>query len=88
VTTNSAPINSTISNLNAASATINNLLVDMQAGKGLAGAVLTDPALAENLKSVAGNLSATSSNLNRFGLWHLLWKKHPPLTNAPAPAKQ
>ncbi len=84
VITNSAPINSAVSNLNAATITFNSLLTDVQAGKGLAGAVLTDQTLADNLRQTAGNLSATSSNLNSYGLWHLLWKKHPPVTNAPA----
>lgn len=86
VITNSTPINSAVSNLNAATISLNTLLTDMQAGKGLAGAVLTDERLAASFKETAANLSATSSNLNRFGLWHLLWKKHPPITNAPAAA--
>lgn len=84
VQTNTAPISSAVSNLNAATITFNTLLADVQAGKGLAGAVLTDPALAANLRQTAGNLSNISSNLNRGGLWRFMWDKHPSGTNAPA----
>lgn len=84
VQTNSAPVTATISNLNSASVALNSLLTDVQAGKGAAGTMLKDEALAENLRQMAANLNAVSSNLHSQGLWHLLWKKHPPLTNAPA----
>ncbi|MDB6064468.1 MAG: Mammalian cell entry related domain protein [Pedosphaera sp.] len=85
--TNEPQINAALSNLRASTATLSNLLAEVQAGKGLAGAVLKNQALAESVASLAGNLSITSSNLNRLGLWHFLWYKNkPPETNsAPAP---
>lgn len=71
-------------NVNASAIMLTNLLHDVQAGKGAAGRVIEDPQLAANLAETVANLNAVSSNLNRFGLWHLLWKKHAPLTNAPS----
>jgi phospholipid/cholesterol/gamma-HCH transport system substrate-binding protein len=84
VSTNAAPITTAVANINSATASLTNLLNDIQSGKGLAGRVIEDPQLADSLSQMTANLSATSSNLNRFGLWHVLWKKHPPLTNSPA----
>ena len=83
VLTNTAPISSALANLNTASASLTNLLGDVQSGKGLAGRAIEDRQLADNLAEMVANLNATSSNLNRFGLWNMLWKKHPPLTNSP-----
>jgi len=88
VLTNAAPISSAVANLNTASASLTNLLGDVQSGKGVAGRVIEDPQLAANLAETIANLNVVSSNLNRFGLWHVLWKKHPPLTNAFAPLKK
>jgi len=53
------------------------LLGDIQAGKGVAGTLLENGQAATNLQMLAANLSITSCNLNRFGLWHILWS-HPP----------
>lgn len=82
VLTNTAPISSALANLNTASASLTNLLGDVQSGKGVAGRAIEDPQFAANLAETIANLNAVSSNLNRFGLWHVLWKKHPPLTNS------
>jgi hypothetical protein len=56
----------------------------LQAGKGLAGNVLRNEVLATNFQEIAGNLAVTTSNLNRVGLWGILWSKTPPKTAAPA----
>ena len=60
------------------------LLNDVQAGKGLAGSLLKNEQLASTVSQIANNLSITSSNLNRLGLWGILWQHKPPRTNAPA----
>ena len=79
--TNSVNINQTTKNLVETSATFKQLAADMQAGKGLAGVVLQNPELATNVQAIAANLAVTSSNLNRLGLWGILWSHKPPGTN-------
>ena len=64
--------------------TAKQLAADLQAGKGLAGTVLQNPELATNVQMLAANLAVTSSNLNRLGLWGILWSHKPPATNSTA----
>lgn len=86
--TNSMPVTTVFANLNIATASLTNLLNDVQSGKGLVGRAIEDPKLAADLAALTANLSATSSNLNRFGLWHVLFKGHAPATNTAAPRKK
>jgi phospholipid/cholesterol/gamma-HCH transport system substrate-binding protein len=79
--TNSANIDSATRNFADTSAIIKQLAADLQAGKGLAGTVLQNPELATNLQAIAANLAVTSSNLNRLGLWGIMWSHKPPATN-------
>jgi phospholipid/cholesterol/gamma-HCH transport system substrate-binding protein len=72
--------------ITAAVAGIQGLVDDLQAGKGLAGDLLKDETMATNMAQILSNLSITSSNLNRLGLWGILWKQKPPRTNSPPPA--
>jgi phospholipid/cholesterol/gamma-HCH transport system substrate-binding protein len=83
---NEAAITMAIKNIETASGQLTNLLHELQAGHGPAGRVLHDEELAENISAVARNLSITSSNLNRLGLWGILWSKKTPRANEPAPA--
>jgi ABC-type transporter Mla subunit MlaD len=76
VATNSPRITAAVTN-------IQGLLDDLQAGKGLAGELLKNERMAANMAQIANNLSITTSNLNRLGLWGILWKQKPPRTNAP-----
>jgi len=80
--TNSGNINQATKNIADASATFKQLAADLQAGKGLAGTVLQNPELATNVQTIAANLAVTSSNLNRLGLWGILWSQKPPGTNS------
>jgi phospholipid/cholesterol/gamma-HCH transport system substrate-binding protein len=80
--TNGVELTSAMNNIESASETLTNLMSGMQSGKGLAGTVLQNPDLSSNFQAIASNLAITSSNLNRFGLWHVLWH-HEPDTNAP-----
>ena len=75
VDTNSAELNVTMKNLSASSADLKSLLDDAQAGRGLAGTVLKNDALAQDISTIAGNLSVTTSNLNQQGLWRVLFPK-------------
>jgi virulence factor Mce-like protein len=71
--TNSVQIGETTKNLADTTSVFKQLAADLQAGKGLAGAVLQSPELATNVQNIAANLAITSSNLNRRGLWGILW---------------
>ncbi len=80
--TNGANLTLATRNMDDISVTVKQLAADLQAGKGLAGVVLQNPELATNVQSLAANLAVTSSNLNRLGLWGILWSHKPPTTNA------
>jgi phospholipid/cholesterol/gamma-HCH transport system substrate-binding protein len=84
--TNGADISAAIKNVESSTETLKQLMDGLQAGKGLAGTLLQDDRLVTNVQSIAGNLSITSSNLNRLGLWGILWAHKPAATNAPAAA--
>jgi ABC-type transporter Mla subunit MlaD len=79
--TNSVNINQATKDIADATATFKQLAADLQAGKGLAGTVLQNPGLATNVQDIAANLAVTSSNLNRLGLWGILWAHKPSVTD-------
>jgi phospholipid/cholesterol/gamma-HCH transport system substrate-binding protein len=82
--TNSANTATATKNIADTTAIFKQLALDIQAGKGLAGTVLQNPELATNVQDIAANLSVTSSNLNRIGLWGILWSHKPTGANKPA----
>jgi phospholipid/cholesterol/gamma-HCH transport system substrate-binding protein len=85
--TNSTDISAAVKNVESSTETLKTLVEDVQAGKGLAGTLLKDPRVAAQVSEITYNLSVTTSNLNRLGLWHILWQHKPPRTNA-VPARQ
>ena len=80
--TNEDRITVIVQNIESASVMLTNLLFGLEAGEGAAGRLLRDKELAANLSAVAQNLAVTTSNLNRRGLWGILWKQKEPRTNA------
>lgn len=83
--TNQNEIAAAVKNLRQASVTANQLLEDVKATNGPAGLLLRDEqmklqlaSLVTNLNSVAINFGTFSSNLNRRGLWSMLWKPKEP----------
>jgi phospholipid/cholesterol/gamma-HCH transport system substrate-binding protein len=80
--TNGANLTAATKNIQDLTVTVQQLAADVQSGKGLAGTLLQNPQLSTNVQLLAVNLSEVSSNLNRFGLWHILWSHEPPGTNA------
>jgi phospholipid/cholesterol/gamma-HCH transport system substrate-binding protein len=86
VATNSPGIDAMVKNLQSSSATLTNLLDGLHAGKGLAGKLLENEEIASNVSQIVYNLNITTSNLNRLGLWGILWQHRPPRTNEPAPS--
>jgi phospholipid/cholesterol/gamma-HCH transport system substrate-binding protein len=81
--TNTPVINGAVKNIESSTEVLKNVLNDVQAGKGLAGNLLRDERLAGTVSQIASNLSITTSNLNRLGVWGILWQRKPPKTNAP-----
>ena len=79
--TNGDNIEVATKNIQDISANLKQMSVDLQAGKGLAGAVLQNEELATNVQLIAANLAVTSSNLNRHGLWGIMWSHKPAETN-------
>ena len=82
--TNGTEVTVAVDNLKSSTETLKQLMADLQSGKGLAGTILQNEQLATNVQDIAENLSITTSNLNRSGLWGILWAHKPPATNAPA----
>jgi len=76
--TNSNELNASLKNINDSTVALKVMLQDVQSGKGLAGTVLRNDQLATNVNIIAANLTITTSNLNRLGLWHFLWHKEVP----------
>jgi len=75
--TNGANISSATRNIDDVTVTMKQLAADLQAGRGLAGALLQNQELSTNVQAIAANLSVTTSNLNRVGLWGILFSHKP-----------
>jgi phospholipid/cholesterol/gamma-HCH transport system substrate-binding protein len=83
LSTNSTDITAAVKNIESSTEMLKSLLSDVQSGKGLAGTMLQSEPLATNVQAIANNLAIASSNLNRLGLWGMLWHHEPLRTNAP-----
>ncbi|HLX68172.1 MAG TPA: MlaD family protein [Verrucomicrobiae bacterium] len=81
IATNGAELATSLKNFESSTVVLKNTLDGVQAGQGLVGAVLKDEQLAVNVRTIAANLTITTSNLNHFGLWHFLWHKEPAKPN-------
>jgi phospholipid/cholesterol/gamma-HCH transport system substrate-binding protein len=87
IATNGVAISGAVTNLQATMATLRQIADDMHEGKGLAGTVLENQQLAASVQETVNNLAITTSNLNEFGLWHILWRHESPShTNGPPKA--
>jgi phospholipid/cholesterol/gamma-HCH transport system substrate-binding protein len=88
LSTNGSNIGDATKNIDDMTVTLKQLAADLQAGRGLAGAVLQNQELATNIQNIAANLATTTSNLNRSGLWGIMWShKAPATTSAKTPQK-
>ena len=86
--TNTPEITASVNNIKSSTEALNKLMVDLQSGRGLAGTLLQNEQLATNVQAIADNLAITTSNLNRVGLWGILWSHKQPATNTAPPALQ
>jgi phospholipid/cholesterol/gamma-HCH transport system substrate-binding protein len=71
--TNGAEISVAVQNVKASTEALKKIMGDIQAGKGVAGTFLQNEEFATNVQTIAQNLAVTSSNLNRGGIWGILW---------------
>jgi len=76
--TNGGDFHQAIKNVEDSTEKMNLILSDVRDGKGLAGNLIQNERLASDFATIANNLSITTSNLNRLGLWSVLWKKKEP----------
>jgi ABC-type transporter Mla subunit MlaD len=83
VATNSGDITLAVKNIESSTEILKSVMSDLQAGKGVAGNLLRNQELTAKVSQIADNLSITSSNLNRLGLWGVMWQHQPPKTNRP-----
>jgi len=86
ISTNGDEISTSMKNIQASTEDLKKLMDDLRSGQGFAGALLKNEQLSNNVQTVAANLAITTSNLNQFGLWHLLWHQEPPPAKATTPA--
>jgi phospholipid/cholesterol/gamma-HCH transport system substrate-binding protein len=84
--TNGDELARTMKNLEASSESLKLVMKDLESGKGLAGKLLSNEQLANRASEIANNLSVTTSNLNRLGLWRMLWQHKPSKTSPASPA--
>jgi phospholipid/cholesterol/gamma-HCH transport system substrate-binding protein len=84
VAANRPGIDRSVGNIEASTEALKSALENVKAGKGLAGNLLNNEQLSEKITEIVNNLSITTSNLNRAGLWGILWRHKLATTNAPA----
>lgn len=98
VETNRNRLEMAAKNIEITSQDVSNLIssvrADYDAGKGLLGALLRDETMKTNAAAtleqaslLTSNLNVAAGNLNRFGLWWMLWKPKYPKTNTAASVK-
>jgi len=80
---NTNEITGSLKSIESSAKLLESLLHDLRAGRGTAGRLLSDEQMSADVARVAQNLSITTSNLNRLGLWRILWKPKLPATNPP-----
>lgn len=86
--TNTPTITQAVGNVEDATAILKSAMQDVQAGKGLAGGLLRNEQILQDMEQITRNLSVTTSNLNRLGLWGILWEHKPRRTSeSPSPVQ-
>ncbi len=85
--TNGAIIGVAVDNVEASTEILKKMMTDLQSGHGLAGTLLQNEQVATNAQIIAANLAITTSNLNRSGLWGILWSQKAPATNTAVSSK-
>lgn len=68
ILTNRAGLQTAVTNFAQASASLKDITGGVEAGQGVVGSLLKDPALQAQMSATVSNLTLLSSNLNRYGL--------------------
>jgi phospholipid/cholesterol/gamma-HCH transport system substrate-binding protein len=91
IATNSADVDVVVKNLRDTSVTMKQLADGLQAGQGLAGKLLKDEQTQQQFSQILTNISDLTAqyslfgqNLNKYGVWRMLWKPKAPETNSAA----
>ncbi|MCX8155817.1 MAG: MlaD family protein [Verrucomicrobiae bacterium] len=98
VNTSKPRLDNVVKNIENASQSVTNIVssvqADLDAGRGLLGGLLRDDTMKSNAAAtlehaslLSSNLNVAAGNLNRFGLWWMLWKPKYPKTNTAASVK-
>jgi phospholipid/cholesterol/gamma-HCH transport system substrate-binding protein len=74
ITMNRTQLTHSISNIETATAKLDLMMGDVNAGKGLAGKLIKDERLAADLSLIMSNFTVLSSNINNKGLWSVVRK--------------
>ena len=69
ILTNRMELNESMKNLRDATASLKQMMAELQSGKGLAGGLLKDEPMRAQFALTVSNLSVVSSNLARYGLF-------------------
>ncbi len=90
IVTNRDDVRKVVGNLTVASDQFKQIALDLQAGKGSAGALLKDEKMAAEMASFVSNANTMTAefsdfgrNLNQRGIWAMLWKPKHTETNRP-----
>jgi len=92
IETNRPKVDRVLNNVELASISVTNMVAglktDLESGQGLVGALLRDQEMKlkldlalSNVVCLSSNLDVAAGNLNRHGLWWMLWKPKYPKTN-------
>lgn len=85
ISTNGTGISASIKNIQGSTEDLKKLMDNLRSGQGAAGALLANEQLSNNVQALAANLAVTTSNLNEYGLWHILWHHQQPESKAAPP---
>ena len=75
VATNKVELTAAVKNIESISRVLNKMVMDVESGQGLAGALMRDDRLRIDVRQIVENFSNLSSNLYKYGL---LYKPKPP----------
>jgi len=91
VTTNGETLTEALKNFRDTTASFKQVAQDLQAGQGVAGGLLRDEHMKTQVADLISNANLTAeslayftSNLNKQGIWRMLWKPKVVPTNAPS----
>ena len=80
VATNRVEFTKAVKNLEKTTAVLERIALSVEGGSGLAGSLLSDSPLKENVSSVVSNFAVLSSNFNRYGILYKPRKSRTALT--------